>query len=106
MTAGPLPDDATLVYVPAGPTTDRRDVALEIHHLEGDGAPVGLAFTTVDRLVSALGDHQPWARLPMLNYTALLVAHGVGRVQVDPEPPPGVRQWDLQRLRSYLEEPR
>lgn len=101
-----LPGDSQVVFVPASPTDDRRDVALEIHHTQDGGEPVGLAFTDLDKLVGSLGDCQPWARLPMLNYVALLLAHGVGRVQVDPVLPSDLRPWDSTRLAAYLGEPR
>ena len=58
-------------------------------------------FSTVKRLVEALGPEQPWVALPLRNVQAIMGGAGVDRVVVDPEAGPGAWRWqasDLEEL--------
>jgi hypothetical protein len=48
------------------------------------GQPVGVAFTSEDRLASVMGAGQPWIRLSQAAMKEMLEPLGVTRIQVDP----------------------
>jgi hypothetical protein len=48
------------------------------------GQPVGVAFTSEDRLASVMGAGQPWIRLSEPAMKEMLEPLGVTRIQVDP----------------------
>jgi SseB protein N-terminal domain len=76
------------------------DVIFEVRQL-ADGGRALPAFTTVGRLVSALGREQPWVALPLQNIQAIMGSVGVDRVVLDPQADPGAWRWrasDLEAL--------
>lgn len=93
-----LPADGDTVYVPARPVRDggEREPAIEIKRLAGTGERVGLAFSSVEALVEALGPFQPWVGLPMYSYVVWLRMQGVYRIQVDPAQPAAAREWSAE----------
>ncbi|MFB7459814.1 MULTISPECIES: SAV_915 family protein [unclassified Streptomyces] len=48
---------------------------------------VALAFSTVARLVEALGEEQPWVALPTDKLEAVLQGSGAGAILMDPRLP-------------------
>jgi len=97
---GSLPE---IVIAPARP--DIRpghdgDAIFEVRELSGGGRALPV-FTTVKRLVAALGPDQPWVALPLRNIQAIMGGAGVDRVVIDPQVQPGAWRWhasDLQAL--------
>jgi hypothetical protein len=73
-----LPEDQILV-VPAHPSRDGGAVnALQIEtRLLPDGHAVAMAFTDLDKLVAALGEHQPWIAVRAGSIKGLLENSGV-----------------------------
>lgn len=68
------------------------DVIFEVRQA-ADGRPALPVFSTVRRLVAALGPEQPWVALPLRNVQAIVGGAGVDRVIVDPDVAPGARRW-------------
>jgi hypothetical protein len=67
-------------------------------------SPVPVAFTTLDALVAALGESQPWIALPAGPFAELMRRNGFGRVKVDPViEPGGGPNWTPETLRAYTE---
>jgi hypothetical protein len=93
-----LPADGDVVFVPARPVRDgaEREPAVELKRLAATGERVGLAFSSVETLVGALGPFQPWVGLPMYSYVAWLRMQGVYRVQVDPAHGADAREWSAE----------
>ena len=75
------------------------DVVFEVRELPGRGR-VMPAFSTVSRLVAALGPHQPWVALPLRNLQEIMGGAGVYTVVLDPQPEPGGRRWQESDLRA------
>jgi hypothetical protein len=73
------------------------DVIFEVRQL-ADGGRALPAFTTVERLISALGREQPWVALPLRNIQAIMGGAGVARVVLDPEAEPGTWRWQASDL--------
>ena len=96
------PADSDLVFVPARPAssdlTGPMTPAVELRRRRDTGEPVGLAFTSIDSLVTVLGPWQPWISVPMFSYVAFLRTQGVTRVEVDPVYHDDVRDWSAERL--------
>jgi SseB protein N-terminal domain len=96
-----------IVFAPARPDIRpgrEADVIFEVHQT-GDGGQALPVFTTVERLVSALGPRQPWVALPLANIQRIMGAAGVQRIALDPAGEPGARQWqdsDLEALERRL----
>lgn len=69
------------MYIPVHPT----HLATVVHtgHLP-TGERVGIAFTTLEHLTTAMGDHQPWTRLAEPALRSMLLPLGIRRIQVDP----------------------
>lgn len=66
-----------------------------------DGGRALPVFTTVKRLVAALGPDQPWVAVPLRNIQAIMGGVGVDRVVIDPQAQAGTWRWqpnDLQAL--------
>ena len=101
--AGPAdPDPALVVIAPAHPALEdgERDIVFELRESAGD-ATVLPVFTSVPRLVEALGHAQPWVALPLHTVRQLAAASGVRTVLLDPDVQPGAWRWgydDLDRL--------
>lgn len=76
------------------------DVIFEVRELPGRGR-VMPAFSTVSRLVAALGPHQPWVALPLANLQEIMGGAGVYTVVLDPQPAPGGGwRWQESDLRA------
>ena len=76
------------------------DVIFEVRELSG-GYRAMPVFSTVSRLVAALGSDQPWVALPLRNIQAIMGGAGVPTVVIDPQAEPGAWRWrasDLQAL--------
>ena len=72
----------------------------EVRHL-ADGGRALPVFTTVRRLVAALGQQQPWVALPLEKVRLIAGGAGVHRVVLDPGAEPGAWRWqpaDLEEL--------
>ncbi|WP_406458884.1 hypothetical protein OH768_30355 [Streptomyces sp. NBC_01622] len=112
-----VPPYETAVFVPAHPryvdTTydDGRPVrvpfiAYELfaHPTDATGT-VAFAFTTLEKLVAALGEAQPWVATSLGP-----LAEGVGEqgvtVLLDPRVAPGQRNWQVADLAAYAREVR
>lgn len=94
--------DTHVVYVPAHPITSRgrKDVGFEIRELES-GEKAAIAFTSLPRLVEALGNSQPWLAMPMTRLLDLMGSQGVAQVAVDPTVPAKAWRWkpdDVNRM--------
>jgi hypothetical protein len=93
------PDDGVIVIAPAHPAIehDERDIVFEVRESSG-GAPVLPVFSSVPRLVEALGHAQPWVALPLYTVRELAGARGVHTVLLDPDVQPGAWRWDYDDL--------
>ncbi|GAA1982831.1 hypothetical protein GCM10009738_72150 [Kitasatospora viridis] len=93
------------VYIPAHPRyADQPGVApqigFELLH-STLGGPIPVAFTTVEKLVAALGPAQPWIAAPARSYVQLMRRAGYAPVYLDPQVPPGARTWSPEDLDQY-----
>jgi hypothetical protein len=93
-----------LVFVPARPQVsgDSRNVAYETRTL-ADGTVALPVYSTVTKLVAALGHYQPWMCLPLRTVQAELSSAGVHRVVLDAEVDTTAWRWQeggLGRLAS------
>lgn len=112
-----VPPYETPVFVPAHPRyvdtvyEDGRPVrvpfiAYELfaHPTDASGT-VAFAFTTLEKLVAALGEAQPWVATSLGP-----LAEGVGEqgvtVLLDPRVAPGPHNWQLADLAAYAQEVR
>jgi hypothetical protein len=91
----------TLVYVPAHPrvTDYGKDIGVELRGTD-DGELAGIAFSSLERLVAALGEYQPWVAMERDRFTAVVGAAGAPFVCVDPALEM-VQRWsaaDVERL--------
>ncbi len=80
------------------------DVIFEVREL-ADGGPALPVFSTVERLVAALGPEQPWVALPLRNVQRIMGGAGVDRIVLDPDAEPGAWQWqasDIEALERRL----
>ena len=112
-----VPAYETAVFVPAHPRfvdavdEDGRPVRVpfvvyELFERPGDVTGyVAYAFTTLEKLVDALGDAQPWVATSIGP-----LAEGVGEqgatVLLDPRLAPGRRNWEPAELAAYARETR
>ena len=94
------PSDTDLIFVPAQPIDDGSGTvpAVELRRLRDSGERVGLAFSSVDALVTTLGRWQPWVAMSMAAYVVWLRMHGVVRVHVDPIYDVDVAGWSVERV--------
>ncbi|MET7681242.1 SAV_915 family protein [Streptomyces sp. NPDC005423] len=69
------------------------------------GGRAALAFTTVERLVAALGDAQPWVLTSLGPLAEGIAGQGV-EVLLDPRVEPGHRNWHPAELAAYAREMR
>lgn len=96
-----------IVFAPAHPDTrpgHDGDVVFEVRWLT-DGRQALPVFTTVERLVAALGREQPWVALPLQNVQRVMGGAGVPSVATDPQLEPGAWRWqpgDIEALRGGL----
>jgi hypothetical protein len=105
----------TPVYVPAHPryvdTTDNSGrparvpfIVYEFFEHPTDGM-VAFAFTTLDNLVAALGEAQPWVATSIGPLAEGIRGHGAG-VRLDPRVAPGQHNWRPADLAAYAQEVR
>jgi hypothetical protein len=96
-----------IVVAPARPDTrpgHDGDTVFEVRRMS-DGDLALPVFSTVGRLVRALGNQQPWVALPLRNLQRIMGTAGVNRVVLDPGAEPGAWRWreeDTETLRSRL----
>ncbi|MFG1812012.1 SAV_915 family protein [Streptomyces sp. NPDC049040] len=99
----------TRLYIPAHPRypadpAQPPGVGFEFLTQPRTGAPVPVAFTTLDALVAALGESQPWIAMPAEPFAELMRRNGFGRVSVDPVVASGTEPyWTPEHLRAYTE---
>lgn len=99
------PDLPEIVFVPAHPDVRpgrETDVVFEVRHLAGGGRALP-AFTTLPRLVSALGQEQPWVGLPLRNIQAIMGSVQVDHIVIDPEAAPGTWRWQVSDIEALAE---
>ena len=99
--AADLPD---IVITPAHPASrdGQPDIVFELR--EGTGSAAVLpVFSTVQRLVQALGGAQPWVALPLQRLRELAERGGVHLVLLDPEVEPGAWRWQASDLERFEE---
>ncbi|WP_405615415.1 SAV_915 family protein [Streptomyces sp. NBC_00076] len=89
---------------PSGATTRVPFIAYELFAHPVDGT-VALAFTTLDRLVAALGEAQPWVATSIGPLAEGLGAQAV-TVRLDPRLTPGPPNWHHADLASYARQVR
>jgi hypothetical protein len=99
----------TRLYVPAHPRyhadpEQAPGVGFEFLARPQTGEPVPVAFTTLDALVAALGESQPWIAMPAEAFVELMRRNGLARVAVDPAVAPGTEPyWTPENIRAYTE---
>lgn len=100
----PVVTESTRLFVPAHPRVaadpeQRPGIGIELQSDAGSGELVAAVFTTLDALVDALGEDQPWIVLPAGLVAEFVRQHDVDRISVDPIVHPGsVRTWTPERL--------
>lgn len=96
-----------IVYVPAHPDLreGQRNVMFETRTV-ADGSQVGVAFSTQDLLVAALGPAQPWVALNMGNLQAVLGTAGLTTILLDPQIDESVRWWTPESVEALAAEMR
>ena len=95
-----------LVFVPARPqvTGGSRNVAYETRTL-ADGTVALPVYSTVTKLVAALGHYQPWMCLPLRTVQAELGSAGVHRVVLDAVVDTSAWRWQEGGLRILADGP-
>jgi hypothetical protein len=95
--------DTDLVFVAAHPRVKdgRKDVVFEARTLES-GKAAGIAFTSIQRLVDALGQAQPWVAMPLGRFRELMGAAGVEDVALDPKVPQDAMRWQHQDVDEFI----
>lgn len=91
------------VYVPAYPNNGggRQDIAFELRG-SAAGDVVAVAFSSLTKLVEAMGHYQPWAAVSLDKFRTLIGANGVQKVIVDPEVDASLRRIDAQRMQQFV----
>ncbi|MFF3330131.1 SAV_915 family protein [Streptomyces sp. NPDC002888] len=110
-----VPPYHTPVFVPAHPryvdSTDDTGTPARVPFIAYElfahptAGTVALAFTTLDRLVSALGEAQPWVATSLGPLAEGVGAQGV-TVRLDPRLTPGPPNWHPADLAAYAQEVR
>jgi len=95
-----------LVFVPARPQVsgDSRNVAYETRTL-ADGTVALPVYSTVTKLVAALGHYQPWMCLPLQTVRADMGKAGVHQVAVDAQVDTSAWRWQEGGLRILADGP-
>jgi len=90
-----------LVFVPARPQVsgDSRNVAYETRTL-ADGTVALPVYSTVTKLVAALGHYQPWMCLPLHTVRADMGRAGVHQIVVDAQVDSTAWRWQEGGLRT------
>jgi SseB protein N-terminal domain len=100
MHSGGPPDRAkAIVYVPAHAEVyeGAKKPAFEVRP-RADGTQELPVFSSLERLVQALGRYQPWVALPLPELQRAASAVGVDRLTLDPADPPGTWRWSREKL--------
>lgn len=92
-----------IVFVPARPLPVGEDTraALELREL-ADGTKALPAFTTLAKLVAALGDAQPWVAMPLSAVQEQMRKSQIGPIALDPAIAPGAWRWQRPDLDAYV----
>jgi len=96
---GGLPE---FVFAPARPDVRpgyTADVIFEVREVSNGGRALPV-FTSVERLVAALGPEQPWVALPLRNIRRIVGGAGVDRVVLDPGAEPGTWRWQVKDIET------
>jgi hypothetical protein len=95
--------DADLVFVAAHPRVKdgRKDVVFEARMLE-TGKAAGIAFSSIERLVEALGRAQPWVAMPLGRFRELMGAAGIADVALDPKVPRDAMRWQKEDVDEFV----
>ncbi len=93
-----------IVVVPAYPAVagERRDVRFELRRAES-GDVVGIAFTTMEKLVEQLGRFQPWIVMRSDRLCQLLAAVPVTTIVLDPHVTGSAPQWSSGAVDALME---
>lgn len=67
------------------------------------GAPVGVAFTTVEKLVQQLGKFQPWMVIKTDEYRKLLAKTQVTTILLDSQVDPSTVHWSDEAITALTE---
>jgi flavin reductase (DIM6/NTAB) family NADH-FMN oxidoreductase RutF len=102
-----MPGDEGLpevVVVPAYPAVagERRDVRFELRRAES-GDAVGIAFTTLEKLIERLGRFQPWIVMKADHFCQLLAAASVTTIVLDPHVVGSAPQWSSEAVDALME---
>lgn len=84
---------------PAAPAGDGGDPRVRIELRDSGGQPVAVVFSTVARLIAALGQAQPWMVMDTARLRMLLAVAGVRRVLLDPDLSSCPGRWEIEDLR-------
>jgi hypothetical protein len=94
---------AEVVAVPAHPGAARSgELYLEVRQLP-DASRVLPVFSTVRKLVDALGQSQPWAVLPLERARQTAAAAGIELVALDPAVSPATWKWGPEDLGEFAQ---
>ena len=90
-----------MVAAPAHPgAPGGGEFFLEARQLPGNRRVLPV-FSTVGKLVEALGEAQPWATLPLERVRQLAAQAGIDVVALDPVMSAGTWKWDPQDLAKF-----
>lgn len=94
-----------LVFVPARPQASRggRELACEVRTL-ADGSVALPVYSTVARLVAALGHYQPWACVPLRTAQEAMARAGVPRLVLDAAVDASAWRWQERSLRALADQ--
>jgi type III secretion system (T3SS) SseB-like protein len=97
--------DPQLVFAPARPRAGggHRDVVFEMRE-QPDGRRVLPVFSSVTRLVEALGHYQPWACVPLWRIRATFTNSQMAQVLLDPPVDPLAWRWAEGSLVRFAED--
>jgi hypothetical protein len=90
-----------VVFVPAHAEVyqGRKEPAFEVRERPDGGRDLPV-FTSLERLVQALGPYQPWVALPLAEVRDRMVTAGIDRLTLDPAGSPGMWRWGLEDLQA------
>jgi hypothetical protein len=96
------PRSQELVFVPARPRVSGtgNELTYEVRTL-ADGTMALPVFSTVARLVAALGRYQPWACVPLQAVQADMARCGIPQVVLDPVVELNAWRWRQDGLRAF-----
>lgn len=98
----PLPE---LVFVPARPQAGRggQELAYEVRTL-ADGSVALPVYSTVARLVAALGHYQPWACVPLRTVQEAMARDGVPMLVLDAAVDASAWRWQASSLQALADQ--